>query len=116
MRGNNLISLKNLYDFVYEEDKQGLTGKGLDNGTDESKEYMKRVRELVADVEETRGVYLFGSYDFKGRWKNIYVGMTSNLKTRLYDQLNWARLIIWRTVLKEDQILILINKKTEGRI
>lgn len=102
------VTLRSLYDFIrnHRNDAEALRLKN----TALDKEYCKRCDELTAPVEETRGFYLWGAYDKKGYWKNIYLdeagyGNHSSLKERINKELKTERCGLWRWVRTEEDLL-----------
>ena len=59
--------------------------------------YANECRKLTDIIAEARGVYLWGRYDKKGLWRNIYLGFagegkTACLRARFNEELrvNWT--------------------------
>ncbi|WP_444942963.1 ADP-ribosylglycohydrolase family protein [Microbulbifer sp. ZKSA006] len=101
------LKLKSLYEYASQ-----YSGEYPANGSDPiAKEYTDKVRELLAQVPDCSGVYLWGCYDEKGRWSTIYIGKTDStkkagLQTRLREELCTENIFIWRPGFSNDQELL----------
>jgi hypothetical protein len=102
------ITLRKLYDFIA---KHGNNAEALRlEKTTLGKEYCKICDDLVEPIDEERGFYLWGAYDRKGYWKNIYLGKAgygdgSSLKKRIREELKDERCGLWRSVYGEEELL-----------
>lgn len=75
-------------------------------------EYGKRCKSLVESVPEECGFYLWGYYDKKEFWINVYLGMagkkpkgkTSHLRHRLLEELGDERAFAWRAFCAKETV------------
>lgn len=105
--GADIITLRELYYFVLEKDKRG---EGLKGTSPAGKLFGKIATEVVKDIPEKQGFYLWGTYDRNKLWRNIYLGKagkgkTASLKARILEELKDERGIFWRSHFTKEQIL-----------
>lgn len=72
--------------------------------------YTRKCDEITARLPETQGFYLWGCYDAKGLWKNIYLGKAglgkaANLKKRIREELKDERCFAWRPFCTKQELL-----------
>ena len=73
---------------------------GLEHNSKHGREYGRLVVDLMTDVPNTSGFYIWGNYQPNGLWRTIYLGKagygkTTGLKARLTEELKDERLCIW---------------------
>ena len=100
------ISLKLIYDFISEHEKE--CEEGLNLRTALGREYSNRCKEQTSSIPTTQGIYLWGRYK-DGRWRDIYlgqagVGKTANLGARILQELKGERCCLWRAVCSEKKL------------
>ncbi|GEM_PF-1649937 len=101
---HGIISLRKSYGFVKanHEIPRGDFAKW--------KEFRGVCDSLVRAVPEKQGFYLWGFYDQRGLWRNIYVGKagfskSGDLKARISEELRDERCFLWRTLRSEAGLL-----------
>jgi hypothetical protein len=104
---SGILSIKALVAWVQEEDPDGSALAGTSSI---GKALGKKTRELTKNVEAGRGFYLWGNYDSRGFWKNIYLGKAgygkyAGLQKRITEELRDERCFLWIDVLSEKKIL-----------
>jgi hypothetical protein len=109
---SGIISLEELYSFIR---KEGPTGKALHGTSFEGRAYGKKAKEISSPISPKAGFYLWGKYDKKGFWKNVYIGKagygkTASLQARIREELKDERVFLWRNVLSKEHILELVNR------
>lgn len=103
---SKLLLLKPVYDFIQnlaldEDPLSALSDK---------KEYTRLCRALVRPVDRCQGFYLWGCYDRKGLWTNIYLGKagtgrTTCLRSRMLDEIIKERMCFWLSRYSEKKLL-----------
>jgi hypothetical protein len=73
-------------------------------------EYSNLCKETVSEISLAGGIYLWGSYNPRGQWKNIYVGCTrfgktASLRARILEELRDEKCSVWAKFLGDDAIL-----------
>ena len=102
-----VVSLEILYRFV-EEHKDGVPLRI--ERTPLGKQYCKLCEDLTNSVVEAQGFYLWGRYDKKGLWYNVYLGMAGyrenkkNLRKRILEELKDERPAIWAHIFKKQEL------------
>lgn len=99
-----MISLESLYNFVREKSHSDLLFV-----LTEKKEYAALCKDLVRPIERCQGFYLWGRYNKRGMWTNIYLGKaglgkTANLRNRIFKELIGERLCFWRGAYSEEKL------------
>jgi hypothetical protein len=56
-----------------------------------SESYLRRWRLATTSLPVDRGIYLWGRYDKRDRWTNVYVGSAESLSARIRDRLRLVR-------------------------
>jgi hypothetical protein len=95
---------------LYEHVKGDKAGEGLRGASKAGRAYNVVAQRLAQDIATWQGFYLWGAYDDKCRWVNIYLGKAgygkiANLRARVLEELKDERSFAWRTVLTEDELL-----------
>ena len=73
--------------------------------------YRKQAEQVVAQVPEVKGVYLWGKYDRRCYWSSIYFGLAGlgktkyRLKSRLLEELMDEKSCFWRICRSEKHII-----------
>ncbi len=101
-----IISLKPLYDFIHKIALEKDPMSALSN----KREYSNLCRALVGPIDRCQGFYLWGRYDRKGLWINIYLGKAGHgkiayLKSRKLEELIDKRMCFWLSCYPEDKLL-----------
>ncbi|HVA16252.1 MAG TPA: hypothetical protein VMV59_00925 [Candidatus Dormibacteraeota bacterium] len=102
------VCLSGLYDFVFKH--RGDDAALQINGTTQlGREYCKICKRLTAPVPSAQGFYLWGQYNDKRFWTNIYLGKaglgkSANLRSRLCEELKDERAFAWRAVYTSDEL------------
>jgi hypothetical protein len=130
-KDKGVLYLKSLYDFVREFKDDGESGYRL-------KEPIKKVAnrysysdQCVAILDDNpnhdpkhignpflrkRGFYLWGFYNHRNFWVNVYLGMsekgkkTSDLRARIMEELKDDRAFVWREFCPTDKVMALDPK------
>ena len=106
---SDIVSLRELYDFVRKRRNGGDEVLRVDRG-DPGKEYCARSSKITQAISESQGFYLWGKYDKRGCWHNIYLGMAGysegkkNLKKRIHEERKDERACVWRHVYSGKQL------------
>jgi hypothetical protein len=105
-QNENVISLKELYDFMQDHDEKAIR---IDRGSLPGKEYCDLCNRLAGVINEAQGFYLWGKYDARGYWHSIYLGKagfgeTKSLKKRILEELKDERCCLWRSRFDETQL------------
>jgi hypothetical protein len=85
------------------------------------KEYTNLLKELVKDVPQRPGWYLWGHFNDMGWWETIYLGKagmqkTSSLHTRLYGELRDEGVIaFWAQVYGREPVVKQLAKLRDGK-
>ena len=115
---SGVVSLRDLYGFARKHvaNEEALRIERTVLG----REYSKIVDGIVSPIPETEGFYLWGSYDDKGLWQNIYLGMagygaTKSLKKRIREELKDERCAIWRLVHTHDDLMAIRDRIHDGK-
>lgn len=80
--------------------------------------YRKQAESAVAEVPEAPGVYLWGTYDRRGYWRSIYLGLAGLsgksycLHSRILEELMDEHSCFWRVCRTKQHIL---NARENGR-
>lgn len=103
---SGIVSLQPIYEFV-RGDENGYALKGRSPA---GREYGKKAKEIVADIPKEPGFYLWGKYEKKGMWRNVYLGKagsgeTTHLRARILEELNNERCFLWLSVLGKEKVL-----------
>lgn len=104
---SDIVSLENLINYVKNEDP---TGNALVGNSQSGRDLGRRTKEITKDIATDRGFYLWGSYDKRGFWENIYLGKAgfskhSGLYKRIKEELRDERGFLWYTVLGKKGVL-----------
>ena len=103
---SGMISLKPLYDWIKKSDKNG---EGLEGTSDKGKHYSKIAKDITKNINKAAGFYLWGAYNKKGFWVNIYLGESGRSESgtlwyRIKYELTSERQFAWRVILPEEVI------------
>jgi hypothetical protein len=114
-----VIPLRTLYEFAREHEGHAEDGIRLGR-TRLGSYYCALCAKLTKDVDERKGFYLWGVFDRKRYWHNIYLGKagfgkTSNLKERICEELKDERAFLWRAFLDESQLSKIRGSLHPGR-
>ena len=101
-----IISLKPLYDFI----KQIPESTTLLSVLRDKEDYGILCREIAKPVDQCQGFYLWGKYNRRGLWTNIYLGKagfgkTAHLGNRILKELLSERMGLWRLMYSEKELL-----------
>jgi hypothetical protein len=115
---SGLVSLRDLYTFTrkYFDNEEALRLERTELGS----QYAKIVDGIVSPILDTEGFYLWGGYNEKGLWANIYFGMagygeTKSLKKRIREELMDERCAIWRLVHTHDDLMAIRDRIHNGK-
>jgi hypothetical protein len=102
------VLLAELYDFVRKHCSQDADNLRLER-TSLGKEYSQTCNRITAQVDETQGFYLWGAYNKKGLWENIYLGKAGfgdhkDLRKRIREELKDERCSIWRCAYTPEEL------------
>jgi hypothetical protein len=105
-----VVSLEPLYEFVRKHSRS-WRALVVDGSDDLGKSYVSLCRERLCGVSKGRGFCLWGFYNHRGFWTNVYIGKaglrkTANLYERLFKELTAERACIWREVFSNKHALI----------
>lgn len=128
--GNGVVSLKPLYDFVREFEEQNhydaakpdtIAAYRIERASGEGEKYRKRCSGVLEGVPDKRGFYLWGFYNSRKFWVNVYFGKsdegkTAHLKERLYKELTAERAAIWREVNPDNAQVLAIGEKVHPKM
>jgi hypothetical protein len=83
-----MILLKTLYLYIRGIPKE----KELLSVLSDKKEYVSKCKNLIGSIDRCKGFYLWGTYDKRGLWTNMYLGKASsgkiaNLRSRILEEL-----------------------------
>jgi hypothetical protein len=101
-----IIALKPLYYFIHRASLE----KDLLSALSDKREYVEICKDLVDPIDQCQGFYLWGRYDKKGLWTNIYLGKagfgkTAYLRSRIFKELTAERMSFWITRYPEKELL-----------
>jgi hypothetical protein len=118
VQGPKIVSLKELYGFVAKH-KGNHDAVRLER-TELGKIYCRFCDKITDSIDESQGFYLWGAYDTKGYWQNIYLGKAGygdkwNLKKRIREELKDERCCIWRYAYTEDELMAIRDKIHQGK-
>lgn len=108
---SEIISLEPLYKFV-----RHCSGvEAFDGRSKLGREYARLVSQRVQAIDTSRGFYLWGAYNHRGFWRNIYLGQagfgkTAHLRERIRKELSAERCSLWRLVLSETELMAIRAK------
>lgn len=108
---SGIVSLKPLYDFA----SLDQYNTAIEGRSKEGRKFGKLVKSLTAEISDQGGFYIWGSYDHKGLWQNIYIGKagfnkTTSLRARIMEELKDERQFFWKAKLPENEILKLCDE------
>jgi hypothetical protein len=99
-----MVPLRPLYEFV----RESANAEALNGRSPVGRQYSTRVTSLVKDVPEAQGFYLWGRYDARGLWRNIYLGkagfVKKGLRSRILEELRDERCCLWRVVMTSEEL------------
>jgi hypothetical protein len=103
------VKLSALYDFARKHRDNEQKALDISGSSSLGKEYCQKAKRIVSGVSEKSGVYLWGFYNSRRFWVNVYIGKedlrkTANLKDRLYKELTAERACVWREVLNKQEL------------
>lgn len=103
---SGLINLKPLYELILRESKNK---NPWDNKDKLWKLYRETYIEICKDIPERAGFYLWGSYNQKKYWSNIYLGMagtkdSANLSNRILKEFTSEQAFIYNQVYTTQEI------------
>jgi hypothetical protein len=112
------VLLTKLYDFAMEHHKDAEAVR-LER-TELGNQYSKFCEDVTERVDEAQGFYLWGTYNDKRLWENIYLGMAGygnhkSLRKRIREELMDERCCVWRLVYTRDELDAIRVKIYEGR-
>lgn len=110
---SGIISLQNIYTFI---DLVGDYKRTLPNTSLLGRSFAKLCAEITKNVPTEKGFYLWGNYNSKKFWTNIYLGKagfgkTANLRNRILEELKDERCCFWRTKHTEEALLLLCENE-----
>ncbi len=100
-----VVSLRDLYKHLDENRHRDH----LDGRTPIARAYSHVAHRAIANVDPQRGFYLWGYYEPKGLWRNLYLGKagfgkTTNLRARILEELRDERTALLRTLFTKEEI------------
>jgi len=107
---SGVVCLEGLYTFV----RSNRTNcRAMNLRSPESRPYTQLCKEITKRIPESQGFYLWGFYEKKGLWRNVYLGKAgfgpgANLQKRITEELKDERCCIWRAVRSEAELLALV--------
>ena len=117
---SGVIRLGALYDYAHENSECYLPPRSPD-AKSRLRVYANHCRALTNQIPEKRGVYLWGRYDKKGLWMNIYLGFagegkTACLRARINEELRDEKSCVWADVIDERKIKAIGGKGHKARL
>ena len=102
------VFLAPLYDFVKSHFSRAAEDLRLER-TAPGRQYSSICDQVTEAVLEAQGFYLWGAYDKKGLWQNIYLGKAGfgdhkSIRKRIREELKDERCCIWRCVYREEEL------------
>lgn len=102
-----IVRLEDLYVFATKHRKNEDAPRIEDS--DLGREYTQLCDWLVRDVPDAQGIYLWGLFDKKRCWHNIYLGKAGfgkgkSLKRRICEELKDERAFLWRAFFDEQKL------------
>lgn len=109
---SGIVPLEGLYAFVRSNRKHY---EAMNLMSPESKPYARLCKEITKQIPESQGFYLWGLFEKKGFWRNVYLGKAgfskgANLKKRIIEELKDERCCICADVFCRSQLLNLVPK------
>jgi len=103
---SGIIEIGALYEFVQND----ITNASIKGRSVEGKIYGKEVKRITQNISDEGGFYIWGSYNHKLLWNNIYIGKagffkTTGLRSRIREELKDERQFLWKIKMEEDNIL-----------
>ena len=100
-----MVSLRELYKHLHEYPHRDH----LDGRSSIARAYSRVALRAIANVDPQRGFYLWGCYEPRGLWRNLYLGKadsgkTANLRARILEELRDERIALLRTLFTKDEI------------
>jgi hypothetical protein len=101
-----IVSLQPLYVFVREH----AAPAALNGRSAVGRQYFELAKALAEGIAPTQGFYLWGSYDAKGLWHNVYLGKagfgkTAHLRARILEELKDERCCLWQVALTKEELM-----------
>jgi len=117
-----MVCLKPIYDFIrnfvreHPDTRDQIAAYRINVKSGSGKDYCDECREVLDDVPDKQGFYLWGFYNSSKFWINVYLGKahkgkTAHLKDRLYKELTAERASIWREVNPDNATLLKIGQE-----
>jgi hypothetical protein len=83
-------------------------GRTLDGRSVHGRSYGKTVTQLTSSIADQQGFYLWGFYDDRCLWQNLYLGKagfgkTANLRARIAEELRDERWFLWVNFLSPER-------------
>jgi hypothetical protein len=100
-----IVSLQRLHEFA----RRHATGGPLNGRSVVGREYGRLAGEITREIADEHGFYLWGAYDRRGFWQNLYLGKagygaTAHLRARLVEELRDERAFLWYSLLTPSEI------------
>lgn len=100
-----MVSLRDLYTHLDENPHRDH----LDCRSPIARAYSQVAQRAIATVSPERGFYLWGYYESRGLWRNLYLGKagfgkTTNLRARILEELRDERMALLRTLFTKEAI------------
>jgi hypothetical protein len=101
-----IISLKPIYTYIVKIAKK----TDLHAALSDKREYAEICKNLAQQIDPCQGFYLWGKYNKKRLWTNIYLGKagygkTAYLRSRILEELIDERMCFWRKCYSEDELM-----------
>ncbi|MFA6436608.1 MAG: hypothetical protein WCW30_05770 [Candidatus Gracilibacteria bacterium] len=94
---SGIINLEKIYNFVTSDKNE----EALHCNSSLGRLFGKICSEIANKIPKEKGFYLWGNYDSRKFWQNIYLGKagfgkTANLRSRILEELKDERCCFWR--------------------
>jgi hypothetical protein len=114
---SGIINLHEIYNFIA---STPCSEGALHCNSGLGRSFGKLCTKIARVIPEEKGFYLWGRYDSRKFWSNIYLGKAgfgkiANLRSRILEELKDERCCFWRVAYTEDELMLLKEKHYQER-